>query len=166
MKFVVCIFNGINLVVSCCSKTSQLSGFVRLFLPFSSFDIFRLMHRRHHRLSWWSLLVLLVSPTPHANQRVFVLFTHEKIYSIFMWYSDREFLQINNIKIKFIFGNLEYTIVNLYGACSRIGAAAATKRERERKSKMVNIRKMSQLNSFRPANKQINKKIRMRLYDV
>lgn len=34
-------------------------------------------------------------------------------------YADREFLQINDIKIKFIFGNLEYTIVNLYEACSR-----------------------------------------------
>lgn len=37
-----------------------------------------------------------------------------------MLYSDREFLQINNIKIKFIFGNLKYTIVNLYEACSRL----------------------------------------------
>lgn len=35
-------------------------------------------------------------------------------------YSDREFLQINDIKIKFIFGNLKYTIVNLYEAYSRL----------------------------------------------
>lgn len=48
-----------------------------------------------------------------------------------MWYSDREFLQINNIKIKFIFGNLKYKIVNLYEACSRL----LNERMRERKEK-------------------------------
>ena len=69
------------------------------------------------------LLLLLFFSTHPACECA--LFTYEKIYSIFMWNSDREFLQINNIKIKFIFGNLKYTIVNLYEACSRFVVGCA-----------------------------------------
>lgn len=77
MKFVVCIFTGINLVVSL--QQNEPIKWICALVSFL-FDIFRLMRRRlclHHHRCWCALLV---SPTPRAC----VFYLHMRKFIVFL----------------------------------------------------------------------------------